>query len=48
MVRIKQLPLIMYKIKDYLKTQMFKCSNKNEDGRINSSIDENIITFVLL
>ena len=32
----------MYKIKKYLKSQEFKFSNQNEDGRINSCDDENI------
>ena len=37
-LRLKQLPLIMYKIKKYLKLQMFQFSTQNEDGRINSCI----------
>jgi len=39
-LRLKQLPLIMYKIKEYLKSQSFNFSTKNKDGRINSCIDE--------
>ena len=40
-LRLKQLPLIMYKIEKYLKSQLlFKFSTQNEDGRINSCIDE--------
>ena len=39
-LRLKQLPLIMYKIKKYLKLQAFQFSTQNEDGRINSCIDE--------
>lgn len=35
--RLNHLPLILYKIRNYL------LSNNHEDGRINSSIDENII-----
>ena len=35
-LRLKQLPIIMYKIRDYLKLQAFNFSNKNDDGRINS------------
>jgi hypothetical protein len=38
--RLKRLPLIMYKIKAYLKLQIFIFSNVNDDGRINSCIDE--------
>jgi hypothetical protein len=47
-VRIKQLPLIMYKIKKYLEIQVFNFSNQNEDGRINSYIDENLIIKLLV
>lgn len=49
-VRLKQLPLIMYKIKKYLEfpLQIFKLSNQNEDGRINSCIDEDIIIKLLI
>jgi len=39
-LRLKQLPLIMYKIQKYLKLQAFQFSTQNEDGRINSCIDE--------
>ncbi len=39
-VRLKQLPLIIYKIKKYLKLQAFQFSTENENGRINSCIDE--------
>jgi hypothetical protein len=47
-VRIKQLPLIMYKIKNYLKLQKFKFSTQNEDGRINSCIDEDEVIKLLI
>jgi hypothetical protein len=47
-LRLKQLPLIMYKIKKYLKIKDFKFSNQNEDGRINSSIDEEYIIKLLI
>jgi len=47
-VRLKQLPLIMYKIQNYLKQQFFQFSNQNEDGRINSSIDENKVIKLLI
>lgn len=40
-LRLKHMPLIMYKIKDYLKLRAFQFSTQNEDGRINSCIDEN-------
>ena len=46
--RIKQLPLIMYKIKKYLLFNSFKFSDKNEDGRVNSSIDEDEIIKLLI
>lgn len=47
-LRLKQLPLIMYKIKDYLKTVNFEFTIENEDGRINSYIDENNIINLLI
>lgn len=47
-LRLKQLPLIMYKIKKYLESQSFKFSNKTEDGRINSCIDEDEIIKLLI
>lgn len=47
-VRLKQLPLIMYKIKKYLKSQEIDFSTKNEDGRINSSIDEDEVIKLLI
>lgn len=46
--RLKQLPLIMYKIQKYLQKQAFQFSNENEDGRINSSIDEYEIIKLLI
>lgn len=39
-LRLKQLPLIMYKIQKYLESQAFGFSTQNEDGRINSCLDE--------
>ena len=42
------MPLIMYKIKKYLKTQTFKLSNQNEDGRINSCDDEDVIIKLII
>ena len=47
-LRLKQLPLIMYKIQKYLKLQEFKFSNYNNDGRINSCNDENKIIKLLI
>uniref|UniRef100_A0A6C0H581 Restriction endonuclease n=1 Tax=viral metagenome TaxID=1070528 RepID=A0A6C0H581_9ZZZZ len=38
--RLKQLPLIMYKIQNYLKLHVIQFSSQNEDGRINSCNDE--------
>lgn len=46
-LRLKQLPLIMYKIKKYLETQAFVFSTQNEDGRINSCIDEDEVIKIL-
>ena len=46
--RLKQLPLIMYKIQKYLISNSFKFSDKNEDGRVNSSIDEDEIIKLLV
>ena len=40
MWRLKNLPSIMYKIKKYLESQAFQFSTQNEDGRINSCVDE--------
>jgi len=47
-LRLKLLPLIMYKIKKYLKLQTFHFSNKNKDNRINSCIDEDKIIKLLI
>ncbi len=46
--RLKRMPLVMYKIKTFLKSQSFKFSNQNEDGRINSSIDEDEVIKLLI
>jgi hypothetical protein len=46
--RLKHLPLILYKIKRYLLLQNFSLININEDGRINSSIHENIIIDLII
>ena len=47
-LRVKRLPLIMYKIQKYLKLKMFHFSTKNEDGRINSCYDENKVINLLI
>jgi hypothetical protein len=47
-LRLKQLPLIMYKIKKYMKSQSFDFSTQNEDGRINSCIDEDEVIKLLV
>ena len=47
-LRLKQLPLIMYKIKKYLKLQAVQFSTQNEDGRINSCIDEDEVIKLLI
>lgn len=46
-VRLKQLPLIMYQIQKHLKRQAFQCSTLNDDGRINSCMDEDQIIKIL-
>ena len=48
MFRLKRLPLIMYKIQNYLKSKSIYFSNQNEDGRINSCIDEENIIKILV
>ena len=46
-LRLKRLPLIMYKIQKYLKLQAFQCSTQTDDGRINSFLDEGNIIKLL-
>lgn len=46
-VRSRSLPLILYMIQNYLRTYNFNFSNTFEDGRNNSSIDENNIIKIL-
>ena len=48
MVRLKQLPLIMYMIKKHLKLQAFQFSSQNEDGRINSCMDEDEVIKIII
>ena len=45
--RLKRLPLILYQIQKYLKTVDFEFSSQNEDGRINSCIDEDGVITLL-
>ena len=47
-LRLKQLPLIMYKIKKYLESQAFEFSTQHEDGRINSCLDETNVIEMLI
>jgi hypothetical protein len=47
-LRLKQLPLIMYIIKKYLELQVFRFSTQNEDGRINSCLDEPKVIEMLI
>jgi hypothetical protein len=47
-VRLRLLPLVMYKIRDYLKVCMINFSFCNEDGRINSCADEDEIIKILI
>ncbi len=46
-LRLKRLPLIMYYIQKYLKSKNINFCYNNKDGRINSSIDEDMITKLL-
>ncbi len=45
--RLKRLPLILYQIQKYLETVDFEFSFQNEDGRINSCIDEDGVISLL-
>ena len=47
-VRILRLPLILYKIQKYLQICEINLSKISDDGRINSSIDENIKNKLLV
>lgn len=48
MLRMKQLPLIMYSIQEYLRVEIINFSTNHEDGRINSCIDEGKIVVRLV
>jgi hypothetical protein len=47
-LRLKMMPLILYKIKKHLEINKIVFSNINEDGRINSSSDEDNIIISLV
>lgn len=47
-VRLKQLPLSMYKFQKCLKSKAFQFSTQNEDGRINSCSDEDKVINLLI
>jgi hypothetical protein len=48
MFRLKRLPLMMYIIAKYLQLQAFQFSTQNEDGRINSCTDEDVVIELLI
>jgi len=47
-LRANRLPSVMYKIQKYLLTQSFEFASQNEDGRINSCMDEDEIIKLLV
>ena len=47
-VRKRILPFILYKVQKYLKSKKYVFSNQNNDGRINSSLDEDEIIKLLM
>lgn len=47
-LRLKRLPLIMYKVQKYLISQKLEFSRKTDDGRINSCMDESEIIDSLI
>lgn len=47
-LRLKRLPLILYHIQKYLKTSNINFSMNSDDGRINSSLDENKVIQLLV
>jgi hypothetical protein len=47
-LRLKQLPLILHHIQKYLKSKDIKFSTNNNDGRINSCIDEDKVIKLLV
>jgi len=46
--RLKRLPLILYTIQYFLQLQSFQFSSLNEDGRLNSCLDEDEIIKILI
>jgi hypothetical protein len=47
-LRLKRLPLILYIIRRYLISKEFEFSKHNDDGRINSCMDEDEIIKLLI
>ena len=47
-VRKRHLPLILYRIRTYLKSITFNFSSQTNDGRVNSSLDEDEIIKLLV
>tara|TARA_B100000282_G_scaffold289214_1_gene258714 strand:+ start:2592 stop:3320 length:729 start_codon:yes stop_codon:yes gene_type:complete len=45
--RLKRLPNVMYAVQKCLKTTEFTFSTENEDGRINSCVDEDLVIKIL-
>lgn len=48
MYRMKRLPLILYTFQTYLKTKAIQFSTQNDDGRINSCMDEAVVIKILI
>jgi len=48
LLRLKTMPLIMYKIRKYICSSSFEFSTDNKDGRINSCVDEENIIKLLV
>jgi hypothetical protein len=47
LTRCHLLPLILYRIQSYIKSSAFKFCNNNDDGRINSCMDEDEVIKLL-
>jgi hypothetical protein len=47
-LRLKQMPLIMYKVQKYLELNNIKFCEATKDGRVNSCIDEKSVIEILL
>ena len=48
LTRIKYLPIILYRVQNYLSQSSFQFSSINDDGRVNSSYDEDNIIDLLI